>query len=227
MNAFSHKSVRNAGCRHVSAFFMEGEASLNPRIDSHGGVRNLRFSIWFGLVLPQVALWFIELIRPNNQIFLVIWCVVTFFYMFVSYKYIAAASYLRPSPSKIFIGLLGGVLVLILEVIFAELFPNIQGSQLSPNMVPFIPLYACVCGPVWEEVLFRGILNKRIFNGSGVGLIISSLGFSLLHGYLSPLIILYFLMALIFSFCNRGKADVSASIVAHIVVNTVVFFLNF
>ncbi|QVI34219.1 hypothetical protein BVJ53_09695 [Lacticaseibacillus chiayiensis] len=206
---------------------MEGEELLNPRIDSHGPVNNLRFPIWFGLVLPQVALWGIGFIRPDNPIFLVIWYVLTFFYMVVSYKYLNAASYLRPSLSKIFIGLLGGLLVLILEVFFSELFPNIQGSQLSPNMVSFIPLYACVCGAVWEEVLFRGILNKRIFNGSGVGLIISSLGFSLLHGYLSPLIILYFLMALIFSFCNRGKADISASIVAHIVVNTVVFFLNF
>ncbi|WP_225423784.1 CPBP family glutamic-type intramembrane protease [Lacticaseibacillus casei] len=51
-------------------------------------------------------------------------------------------------------------------------------------MAPLILLYACVCGPVWEEVLFRGILNKRIFNGSIFGLIMSSLGFSLLHGYL-------------------------------------------
>ncbi len=201
--------------------------SLNPRIDSHGGVSNLRFPIWFGLVVPQIALGFIGFIRPNNQIFLVIWYVLTFFYMFVSYKYLAAASYLKPSPSKIFVGLLGGVSVLILEVAFSELFPNIQGSQFSPNMLPFIPLYACVCGPVWEEVLFRGILSKRIFDGSIFGLVVSSLGFSLLHGYLSPFIILYFLMALIFSFCNRGKTDVSASIVAHIVVNTVVFFLNF
>lgn len=177
--------------------------------------------------MPQVALWVIGFVRTDNPIFLVIWYVLTFFYMVVSYKYLTAASYLRPSLSKIFIGLLGGILVLILEVVFSELFPNIQGSQLSPNMVPFIPLYVCVCGPVWEEVLFRGILNKRIFNGSSLGLIMSSLGFSLLHGYLSPLIILYFLMALIFSLCNRGRTDVSASIVAHIVVNTVVFFLNF
>ncbi|MDG3061424.1 CPBP family intramembrane metalloprotease [Lacticaseibacillus casei] len=206
---------------------MEGEVSLNPRIDSHGGVSNLRFAIWFGLVMPQVALWGIGFVRPNNPIFLVIWYVLTFFYMFVSYKYLAAVSYLKPSPSKIFIGLLGGILVLILEVIFAELFPNIQGSQLDPNMTPFIPLYACICGPLWEEVLFRGILNKRIFRGSILGLVVSSLGFSLLHDYLSPLIILYFLMALIFSFCNRGKTDISASIVAHMVVNTVVFFLNF
>ena len=203
------------------------KASLNPRIDSHGGVSNLRFPIWFGLVMPQVALWVIGFVRPDSPIFLVIWYVLTFFYMIVSYKYLTAASYLRPSLSKILIGLLGGILVLILEVICAELFPNIQGSQLDPNMTPFIPLYACICGPVWEEVLFRGILNKRIFYGSIFGLIMSSLVFSLLHGYLSPLIILYFLMALIFSFCNRGKIDVSASIVAHIVVNTVVFFLNF
>lgn len=140
---------------------MEGEESLNSRIDSHGSVNNVRFPIWFGLVLPQVALWGIGFIRPNNQIFLVIWYALTFLYMVISYKYLTAASYLKPSPSKIFIGLLGGVLVLILEVIFAELFPNIQGSQLSPNMIPFIPLYACVCGPVWEEVLFRGILTKR------------------------------------------------------------------
>ena len=176
--------------------------------------------------MPQVALWVIGFVRPDNPISLVIWYVLTFFYMVVSYKYLVAASYLRTSPSKIFIGLLGGTLVLILEVVFSELFPNIQGSQLSPNMVPFILLYVCVCGPVWEEVLFRGILNKQIFNGSSLGLIMSSLGFSLLHGYLSPLIILYFLMALIFSLCNRGRTDVSASIVAHIVVNTVVFFLN-
>ena len=208
-------------------FFIEGEVSLNSRIDYHGAVYSLKFPIYFGVIMPQIALGFIGFIRLNNQIFLVIWYVLTFFYMVVSFKYLTAASYLRPSLSKIFIGLLSGILVLILEVIFAELFPNIQGSQLDPNMTPFIPLFACICGPVWEEVLFRGILNKRIFHGSIFGLVVSSLGFSLLHGYLSPLIILYFLMALIFSFCNRGKTDVSASIVAHIVVNTVVFFLNF
>ncbi|TLQ49663.1 CPBP family intramembrane metalloprotease [Lacticaseibacillus casei] len=163
---------------------MEGEMSVNPRIDSHGSANNLRFPIWFGLVLPQVALWGIGFIRPNNQIFLVIWYALSFLYMDSSYKYLTAASYLRPSLSKIFIGLLGGILVLILELVFSELFPNIQGSQLTPNMAPLILLYACVCGPVWEEVLFRGILNKRIFNGSIFGLIMSSLGFSLLHGYL-------------------------------------------
>lgn len=84
----------------------------------------------------------------------------------------------------------------------------------------------CFLGPIWEEIIFRGILIEKIPGNSFVKILITSILFSLFHGYMSIVLLFYFIVGVFFGLANRNENDLSTSIIAHIVVNTVVVIIN-
>ncbi|WP_334047780.1 CPBP family intramembrane glutamic endopeptidase [Lacticaseibacillus paracasei] len=87
-------------------------------------------------------------------------------------------------------------------------------------------LAVCVFAPLWEEVVFRGILNAKIFKKRFVGVLISSILFAVLHGYVSPAMLFYFCLGIAFSLVNRDQTDVFTSVVAHMSFNVIVLILT-
>src|SRR3989344_2255055 len=89
----------------------------------------------------------------------------------------------------------------------------------------FIGISIVILAPIYEEVLIRGILMQywaKKWNPS-VGIILTSIFFTALHGEpkIFPQI---FLLALIFSIMYFKTNKLGASIIAHVINNSIAFF---
>jgi membrane protease YdiL (CAAX protease family) len=90
-------------------------------------------------------------------------------------------------------------------------------------------LYAVVIAPVHEELFFRGILFRSVGDRYGLvaGLVVSGLGFSLIHYVPGPWedalllmgVMLFNGVALAWWYARRGT--IVASVVAHMVFNVI------
>ncbi|WP_424320506.1 lysostaphin resistance A-like protein [Lacticaseibacillus chiayiensis] len=124
------------------------------------------------------------------------------------------------------IGILLGLFLLGIEWLLSSHLP---GSNVATGPRLKLSLFSiCVSGPLWEEFIFRYYLNLKTFKGSFSGMIISSLIFSVIHGYVGLLLLaLFFLFGIIFSVVDFYRKNVFVSSIAHIVLNTIILLLNF
>lgn len=151
------------------------------------------------------------------------WYLFATVFLFLTYKYCQNRHYLNFTKEKFFRGTIFAIIGIITAYILFLIFPDSNGTEVTKGAESIQFLLFCLMGPIWEEIIFRDIILKQFFNNSTLGIIISSALFALFHGYISPVLIFYFVMGLILSFANRGQEDLSASITTHVLYN--IFFV--
>ena len=188
----------------------------------------LVFPVCFGLILPQLLSGILSMIyiRLNQLLALVGWYAFALFFLLKYYDYCWQQGYLKPSYLKLLKGTCLGISLVGFEWIFSTVFPKADGATIDEHAVPIMLLAVCVFAPLWEEVVFRGILNAKIFKKRFVGVLISSILFAVLHGYVSPAMLFYFCLGIAFSLVNRDQTDVFTSVVAHMSFNVIVLILT-
>ncbi|BDR57070.1 CPBP family intramembrane glutamic endopeptidase [Xylocopilactobacillus apis] len=182
------------------------------------------FSIGFGVILPQMILPLVESLKIN--LLTPLWYIFIVLFSIKTYSYCKQNEYIKISKRKIAFGFLLGIFLIGLEWIFLSIFPNTSGSTVNLHMLYLEFPLMCFLGPIWEEIIFRGILIEKIPGNSFVKILITSILFSLFHGYMSIVLLFYFIVGVFFGLANRNENDLSTSIIAHIVVNTVVVIIN-
>ena len=129
--------------------------------------------------------------------------------------------------------LLTPVIIFIINVITKSLFnisenPQNQEAILSDITKGFIPVsLVLLTAPLFEEIIFRGIIYKKIFNQNVVGLIIQSILFTLPHvlpdildGTFQPAFLLpYFVPAIIYALIYKKTNKLETPILAHFINN--------
>ncbi|BDR57071.1 CPBP family intramembrane glutamic endopeptidase [Xylocopilactobacillus apis] len=194
-------------------------------------LKQLVFPLLFGVVLPQLTA--ATIVNFSNfKYSLPVLYVLSALFLLGTVKYCLSNGYLSHfSLKKVFKGIMGGVLMLGFGLVFSLLASKVgvdapDGLADIYKHMNIMFLFLTLFGPIWEEVIFRGIINDRFFGNSPFGIVISSILFSLYHGIFSLFLVLYFGAGVIFSLANRNEDDITASIVAHIFYNTGIVVLG-
>lgn len=92
---------------------------------------------------------------------------------------------------------------------------------------PYYLIVIIICAPICEELIFRKVLYGNLSNYFNVGLclVASSMLFSVAHGdghYLT-----YWLIGMLLALCYRYSHTILAPILAHLIMNAIVLWLNF
>lgn len=101
-----------------------------------------------------------------------------------------------------------------------------------PATVVLIAVFAVTLGPLLEELFYRGFLYPVLARsfGTGTGIVVSALGFSLMHvvqyGYSWASVLLIFLVGLVLGVVRATKDSVAAGFLVHVAYNgTIVLVL--
>ena len=117
-------------------------------------------------------------------------------------------------------------LVCLEKYFFAYTFSYAPESELVHNLRPAVVLLAfCLVPAVFEEILFRGVLQSEYsrFGGGVTGIIICAFLFAIWHFDL-PYFLVYFTAGLVLGVITHVTGSVFASILAHFLNNV---FANF
>lgn len=92
---------------------------------------------------------------------------------------------------------------------------------------PYYLVVVAFCAPLCEELIFRKVLYGNLSNYFNIGLclVASSMLFSVAHGdghYLT-----YWLIGMLLALCYRYSQTILAPILAHLIMNAIVLWLNF
>ncbi|WP_188551283.1 CPBP family intramembrane glutamic endopeptidase [Sediminivirga luteola] len=151
---------------------------------------------------------------------------------------LVAFGFTRTTPKWLIVGALGGAAVFLLRGILlpplidlfglatdtqSQLVGGAQGGLLA---LVVTGIGIAIIGPVGEEMLFRGVVQTALFR---YGAVISTLGsaivFALIHGSISVLTPLAFLVGVLTAELYRRSGSLWPAIVAHIVHNAPTIFL--
>ena len=191
-------------------------------------LKEFAFPFLFGITLPQLSS--VVATHSNFKYKLPIWYILAILFLIETGKYCIDKGYISIiSAKKISVGITWGILGLgfCLAFMFIVNKTGVDKNSISGGRLDFFkdmnvtfPI-VCLFGPIWEEVIFRGIIGNRIFDNPRLGIIISSILFALFHGVMSVYMLLfYFVMGVIFSLANQNEDDITSSIIAHIFYNT-------
>lgn len=127
--------------------------------------------------------------------------------------------------------LVGGVLVVLLELVSGEpvRVPEQVGDDLSTVGLALTLAYAVAIAPVAEELFFRGVLFRALRDRYGfwVGALGSGVGFGLIHFIPGPAVDAVLLMLVMtatgFAFCllYERRGTIVAPLAAHITFNVI------
>ncbi len=108
----------------------------------------------------------------------------------------------------------------------SDVADNVTSITLSPEVTPLwinvlIELYACIIGPVFEELIFRGVLLEALRKyGNAFGIIASSIMFGLAHAnYIQ--FIPAMIIGTVWAYTAVKTGSLIPSMVLHIINNTV------
>jgi hypothetical protein len=108
-------------------------------------------------------------------------------------------------------------------IIFKINIPTIT-NKVNPIL---LLISSSLIGPIYEEILFRYILQNRLkkFNSNHKSIIISTIIFSLIH--ITPIKIFYaFILGLILNITYHKTNNLTSSIIIHIYANSISLLLN-
>lgn len=130
------------------------------------------------------------------------------------------------SVSCIAVGMISSTIYLIYSAIIENQglkIPAPDFSMPSQNLYIFLFfMYTCVIAPIFEEVIFRGIILKQFLKyGNLCAIVVSSILFSMFHfnlvQFVNPI-----LMGIVFSFIVIKTHSVKCSIIAHMFNNSLI-----
>lgn len=119
---------------------------------------------------------------------------------------------------------LAGTLWQLLQQLFSIDQVNVSvdmiTSAIGAKSIVAMILYACIIGPIGEEMLFRGFIMKTLSRVSTrFAIIVSALLFGFMHGNFQQAI-LAFLLGLFLGKIDQRHNSLVPSIIVHIVINT-------
>ncbi len=102
--------------------------------------------------------------------------------------------------------------------------PDFSFPAQSKYLILFL-IYACLLGPILEEIIFRGFILKSMQKyGNLTAIIVSSILFSMFHlnlvQFVNPV-----LMGIVLAFITIKSKSIVPSIIAHIFNNTITFIM--
>lgn len=185
--------------------------------------KSLAFQVGVGIILPTLFL--VICAATSNRIILVIDFILVLIYLSYSFTTILKMKILQVNLRAVVLGIAGAGVALLIQMALAY-FTGLKGGTsqvLSLNPLIIAPL-VCLTGPLWEELIFRYTLNVGYFHNKFWGILVSTVLFAFLHGSMRWVdLVIYFCFGLIFSFVNWKKPNILSSVIAHILMNTVVF----
>jgi membrane protease YdiL (CAAX protease family) len=126
----------------------------------------------------------------------------------------------------------GGVLTLLVLLLgfLLELLGFGLPSALMPNITPFMSiwgiLYVAVCGPIFEEVMFRGAVLRALQPyGNNFAIVLSSLLFGLYHLVLFQGVFAFF-VGLVFAYCAL-RFSIKWSMLLHLINNSISMIMSY
>ena len=131
---------------------------------------------------------------------------------------------------------LGLFLIYTIIVFFLSRYTSILNTEdvfkLPNNPIHIFLLFlgVGVCVPIFEELMFRGVLYFHYFNKFGwfYSVILTSLVFSIFHfNYNFYIIVCIFFFALILGSARKESNSIYVPIILHILNNTMALFINF
>ncbi len=129
------------------------------------------------------------------------------------------------------------VIALLVVVFVADKFnfepepQEILGIFLKENdtfFLIFLGIFACIIGPIVEEIFFRGFMYPALKNRLGIfwGVMITSVFFALLHGNVAAFLPILILGILLIYIYERTKS-LTYSILVHMIHNSVMLYFVF
>ncbi|WP_125768678.1 CPBP family intramembrane glutamic endopeptidase [Lapidilactobacillus wuchangensis] len=185
--------------------------------------KSLAFQIGVGIILPTLFL--VICGATSNQIILTIDFSLVVGYLIYSCATILKMKILQINLRAVILGIAGAGLAVLIQVAIAYLTGLKGGSSQVLRLNPLIiaPI-VCLTGPLWEELIFRYTLNVGYFHNKFWGILVSTVLFALLHGSMRwGDLLVYFSVGLIFSFVNGKTPNILSSVIAHSLMNTLVF----
>ncbi|MCK4421835.1 CPBP family intramembrane metalloprotease [candidate division WOR-3 bacterium] len=193
------------------------------------------------LVIPDCEFLF-GCFRKHTNLFQHLFLMIFAFFIFCWVQE-GAKDFFYISPKKIGITIsiliIGGIIVLLIPIIdifldkFGLSFYPIVKFKLYRGAVPseltvLGIIQGCICAPFCEELVYRGILYNSIKekNGKLYAIILSSLLWGILHTFNNNHFILSFAYGIILSIIFEKTRSISASILAHSCINTVIYFIS-
>lgn len=132
---------------------------------------------------------------------------------------------------------LGIILQLLASVYgFNPVSQNTQEISQAIKTEPILILYVVLFAPILEELVFRKAIFGYLYDIIDISKekirfilagAISGLAFAIPHDGLSPLIIVYVVMSLVFAYLYKKTANIIAPITAHILMNLVVVLVQY
>lgn len=113
---------------------------------------------------------------------------------------------------------------------------NTQEIALLIKQIPIFSIYVVVLAPLLEEIVFRRVIFGYLYDILEtkyevlkflLSSILAGLIFALPHDGFSPIIIVYVVMSIVFSFMYKITNSVLSSVIAHLLMNFVVVIIQF
>lgn len=128
------------------------------------------------------------------------------------------------------VGSVIGFFALVSQLGLVDVAGGYRSIQGTPGFVPFILLllfYQCICTPVAEELMFRGIVYNgvRNFMTPKIALLMSVLFYGYYFGY-SILMFYGIMVGLIITYAYEFFGDFRVAVGVHVLINFVYFLLN-
>ena len=105
-------------------------------------------------------------------------------------------------------------------------------KSLKPRFEPFMLIGSVIFGPIFEEILYRGLMYNKLkeISNAFIGVLISSILFALLHipkyGFGINMFFL-FLAGILLSYCYEKTNNIYILILVHSISNFFIFLFNY
>ena len=105
-------------------------------------------------------------------------------------------------------------------------------KSLKPRFEPFMLIGSVIFGPIFEEILYRGLMYNKLkeISNAFIGVLISSILFALLHipkyGFGINMFFL-FLAGILLSYCYEKTDNIYIPILVHSISNFFIFLFNY
>ncbi len=147
-------------------------------------------------------------------------------------------THLKPEPVKNYVIFgaiaLGGILsffALMASSGLVDVAGSYNAALETPMFVPFVLslfVYHCICTPISEELMFRGIVYNGVkrFMSPKMALLMSALFYGYYFGY-SILMFYGILLGLLVTYAYEFFGDFRAAVGVHVLINLVYFLINY
>ncbi|MBF25347.1 MAG: hypothetical protein CMP49_02370 [Flavobacteriales bacterium] len=154
-------------------------------------------------------------------------------FTFIKVKRMDIVKYLnltKPNRTQLFLFIISSLFLMFLMELISNNYPELFNTDFviesykNANSIFLLYLGVGICGPIFEELLFRGFLFKGLENsflGGKGAVIISSILFSIVHMQygLLVIILMIFPMAVLLGYARLKSGSLLIPIILHVVNN--------